>query len=107
MPAERKQPHWENDEMVEAWMENQHHKEWSEFSASMLASGSCPSNYDDGLLRRQVGLMRYQFANAGYDAPDAPEMPSKRSKKPKAQTLAEKFGLKANPNAIDKYKKDD
>ena len=106
MSEDKKQPHWENGQMVATWMENQDHKDWSSFSASMLANSSCPSDYNDGLLRRQVGLLRYQFANAGYDAPKAPEMPTKRSKKPKAQTMAEHFGLTANPNAIDEYKKD-
>ena len=106
MTEKKKQPHWDNDLMVSAWKENEGHKDWNSFSGSMLASGSCPPDYDDGLLRRQVGLLRYQFASAGFDAPSAPEMPAKRSKIPKAQTLAEKYGLTPNPKAIDAYKKD-
>jgi hypothetical protein len=106
MTEKKTQPHWGNGQMVGAWMENQEHKEWSEFSSAMLAHSTCPPDYNDGLLRRQVGLLRYQFASAGYDAPSAPEMPAKRSKKPKAQTMAEHFGLTPNPNAIDAYKKD-
>ena len=104
MPEDNeKQPHWNNDLMVEEWMKNTDHKEWSEFSGSMLASGSCPPDYTDGYLRRQVGLLRYQFAKAGYDAPHAPPIPEKRSTKPKASSIAEKFGLTKNPDAIKPY----
>jgi hypothetical protein len=103
MPDEKKQPHWDNDDCGDAWLENTHHKDWASFSEAMLASSTCPSDYDDGYLRRQIGLLRYQFANAGFDAPNAPAIPETRSKKPKAQTLAEKLGLKANPDAIKPY----
>ena len=108
MPKDKKQqPHWDNDEMADAWLENTSHKDWSSFSKAMLASGSCPSDYTDSLLRRQVGLMKYQFAKAGYDAPDQPEVPTQAKRKTKTKTLAERLGLTENPEAIDAYKKEE
>jgi len=105
MPEEYqgKGTHWDNDDMGDAWLKNQDHNDWASFSGAMLASSTCPDDYNDGLLRRQVGLMTYQFASAGFDAPKAPAIPESRSKKPKSQTLAEKMGLTANPDAIKPY----